>query len=291
MNTYLLTWNPRKFAWEDLSELAQEVRAYGSASDRWSCGKTKKMRPGDRFFMLRQGKEPRGIIGSGHIASWPFEDKHWDEENASPSTYVDIEFDVLLDPGMDNILARNTLSEQRFSGTYWDPQSSGTQIISHVAEEVEKTWVEVLESNALISPTARPVQLSLATNHSPSGSVVVRTDEPLYEGQKRTITFQKAERSVKARRICLEHYGTNCSVCDFDFGMTYGPIGEDVIHVHHLKPISQNVGEYEIDPIKDLRPVCPNCHIMLHKRTPKPFSIKELKDMMKKAQASADSSG
>lgn len=42
----------------------------------------------------------------------------------------------------------------------------------------------------------------------------------------------------------------------------YGDIGKDFIHVHHLL-----IGEeYVVDHIKDLRPVCPNCHAMLDKR-------------------------
>lgn len=34
-----------------------------------------------------------------------------------------------------------------------------------------------------------------------------------------------------------------------------------------------------IDPIEDLRLVCPNCHAMLHKKEP-PFTIEELKGML-----------
>jgi 5-methylcytosine-specific restriction protein A len=34
-----------------------------------------------------------------------------------------------------------------------------------------------------------------------------------------------------------------------------------------------------VDPLNHLCPVCPNCHAMLHKRTP-PLSIDELKGMI-----------
>ncbi len=36
-------------------------------------------------------------------------------------------------------------------------------------------------------------------------------------------------------------------------------MGEGFIHVHHLKPLSEVGYEYRVDPIRDLRPVCPNC--------------------------------
>jgi predicted HNH restriction endonuclease len=48
--------------------------------------------------------------------------------------------------------------------------------------------------------------------------------------------------------------------------------------VHHLRPISEIAEEYEVDPVKDLRPVCPNCHAMIH-RTPQLYSIEEMKNI------------
>jgi len=67
-----------------------------------------------------------------------------------------------------------------------------------------------------------------------------------------------------ARQQCIEHYGSRCSVCDFDFEQVFGERGRGFIHVHHLKPLSEIQDEYEIDPIQDLRPICPNCHAMIH---------------------------
>lgn len=86
----------------------------------------------------------------------------------------------------------------------------------------------------------------------------------LFEGAKRTITVNSYERNSKARQECIKHYGTTCSVCSIDFELEYGEIGKGFIHVHHLTRLA-DIGEtYEVDPIKDLRPVCPNCHSMLH---------------------------
>jgi 5-methylcytosine-specific restriction protein A len=60
----------------------------------------------------------------------------------------------------------------------------------------------------------------------------------------------------------------------------YGEIGKNFIHVHHVKPLSEIDEQYKINPIKDLRPVCPNCHAMLHKRKPA-YSIEEIQDKIK----------
>lgn len=97
-----------------------------------------------------------------------------------------------------------------------------------------------------------------------------------YEGSMRKIFVNKYERNPLARRMCIEHYGGPfCQVCKFDFFIKYGEIGKNYIHVHHLVPISTIGKSYKIIPEKDLIPVCPNCHSMIHKKSP-PLKITEL---------------
>lgn len=84
------------------------------------------------------------------------------------------------------------------------------------------------------------------------------------EGRVVQVVENRYERNPKARKICVEHYGTKCSACGFNFEEFYGKIGNGYIHVHHIIPLSERKAEYVIDPINDLIPVCPNCHAMLH---------------------------
>ena len=99
------------------------------------------------------------------------------------------------------------------------------------------------------------------------------------EGAKKQVRVNAYERNPKARDACLKQYGRVCCVCEFNFETRYGEIGRDFIHVHHLNPISLTSGEYKIDPIRDLRPVCPNCHAMLHTTDP-PLRIEELRGLL-----------
>ena len=101
------------------------------------------------------------------------------------------------------------------------------------------------------------------------------------EGALKQVTVNAYERNEEARKKCIEHFGWECVVCGFTFSKKYGEIGADFIHVHHLKPLSMIKKEYQFDPVKDLRPVCPNCHAMLHKKEP-PFSVDKLKEIIKK---------
>lgn len=101
------------------------------------------------------------------------------------------------------------------------------------------------------------------------------------EGSTKQISVNVYERNLEARRKCIEHYGTSCHVCSFQFHKVYGSLVEGFIHVHHLKSLSEIGQEYELDPIKDLRPVCPNCHAMLHKKKPA-YTIEQLKNILLK---------
>lgn len=87
-----------------------------------------------------------------------------------------------------------------------------------------------------------------------------------YEGAKYSILVNKYERSSIARMKCIEKYGCKCSVCGFDFEKEYGELGKGFIHIHHIVPIARIGKEYKIDYEKDLVPVCPNCHAMLHRK-------------------------
>ena len=105
------------------------------------------------------------------------------------------------------------------------------------------------------------------------------------EGAVKSVLVNAYERNPQARQACIDHYGVRCAVCDFDFESTYGPIGQGFIHVHHIKPLSARGSEYRVDPITDLRPVCPNCHAMLHVSDP-PFSIEELEEVLSTSRCS-----
>ena len=86
----------------------------------------------------------------------------------------------------------------------------------------------------------------------------------LYEGAPKETTHNLYERNPEARRLCLEHHGRSCAVCGMAFGLVYGSLAEGFIHVHHMRPLAEVAAAHEVDPLADLRPVCPNCHAVLH---------------------------
>ncbi|UMR31331.1 HNH endonuclease [Massilia sp. MB5] len=108
----------------------------------------------------------------------------------------------------------------------------------------------------------------------------ISPEEEYPEGAVKTITVNHYERSPEARAACIAHYGVRCVACGFDFEHKYGEIGKAFIHVHHVVPLSETKVAYKVNPINDLRPVCANCHAMLHRSTPA-LSIAQLIEAMK----------
>lgn len=112
-----------------------------------------------------------------------------------------------------------------------------------------------------------------------SPSEVEASGDDISEGARTRVWVNRFERDPRARQLCIDKFGYACLVCGFDFRKTYGDIGTEFIHVHHLIPLHKGGKRYRVNPQKDLRPVCPNCHAMLHKGNPL-FSIEELKSRM-----------
>lgn len=101
-----------------------------------------------------------------------------------------------------------------------------------------------------------------------------------FEGAARLAWVNRYERSVKLRGQCIAAQGTICVICGFNFGAVYGPVADGYIHVHHIQQLSIVGKIHCVNPLTDLRPVCPNCHAVLHRRTP-PFSIEEVAGFIK----------
>ncbi len=99
------------------------------------------------------------------------------------------------------------------------------------------------------------------------------------EGGRCAVLVNRFERDPRAREACISHYGARCSVCNMSFRERYGDGMEDFIHVHHVAPVSQMGAGYQVDPIVDLRPVCPNCHAAIHRCDP-PLSVEEARVLL-----------
>ncbi|MEW6508282.1 MAG: HNH endonuclease [Bacteroidota bacterium] len=150
---------------------------------------------------------------------------------------------------------------------YWDLFFDGWEEGRFWVWQLKPALVQAIKAASLSGEVAIPEELP--TEHF----------SQLSEGIKRTVTVNSYERNPQAREICVNQWGLKCSVSDFDFEERYAQLGRGFIHVHHLVPISKIGKSYQVDPVNDLRPVCPNCHAMIH-RGSDAFTIEELKEII-----------
>lgn len=263
MNTFLFTWNPNKWDWVDLTESIERLETVGYVERRWSCGNSKSIKKGDRVFLIRLGKEPKGIMGSGYAKSSYYVAPHWDGTEGKVANYIDIEFDILINPKNNTLFDNESLESIDLKNSQqWFPQQSGISIKPELLESLEANWFDFVKNSFV------------------SNDVITDIGETFREGKSKDVTQTRYERSPEARKRCLTYYGYSCRICDFNFENHFGDVGKGFIHVHHIKQISEIGKEYEVDPIKDLIPVCPNCHAMIHSKRPA-LTIEKIKEIRK----------
>lgn len=123
---------------------------------------------------------------------------------------------------------------------------------------------------------------------------VYAEDDEVKEGQATVKQTKVRERSRKLREAALAYYTRDgkitCAVCGFDFYDFYGELGEGYIQMHHEKPIYQysdeGFSQYIADAVKDMKPVCANCHCMVHRGKGTPLTLEELRKMIEDRKAS-----
>lgn len=162
------------------------------------------------------------------------------------------------------------------------PEEWPDEVWNRIQLKVTKAPFEITEEEDYGDLVLRYGHLMLGMILSLSDIVPIEDTAIGYkEGAEQVILSKRYERNRLNRELCLLNKGYKCAICGFDFEEAYGLIGRHFIHVHHVVPVSQIGADYIIDPVKDLIPVCPNCHAMLHRRVP-PFLPEEMKTIVEK---------
>lgn len=123
-----------------------------------------------------------------------------------------------------------------------------------------------------------------------TGKKLTIFDENIFisEGKSKTVAVQVYERSKLLRDKTIDFYTKDgtivCEVCGFDFHKTYGDIGRGFIEIHHQKPIYHYEDtDFSIliaEALRNLIPLCANCHRMVHRKRDKPYSIPDLRKIL-----------
>lgn len=103
-------------------------------------------------------------------------------------------------------------------------------------------------------------------------------NEPLVswlEGSRTMKYVTTYERDRRYRMQAIAIHGHRCVVCDQSMEDLYGEVGRDLVHIHHVVPVSTYEQPKSINPESDLVPVCPNCHAIIHRRRSSTLTIAE----------------
>ena len=171
-----MTWNPDKSPWDTYADDTEQSKRKPVASSH-SVARSGGIVPGDRAFLLRQGRE-RGIVASGRIASEIYPEKHWDG-SGKITNYCDVEFETILTP--DERLPIEVL-QQALPRVHWQPQQSGTEVHPPADGQLERLWREHLKQTGR-GPSARPVESTRRERTSRAASRGA-TDGPLGVGYR-----------------------------------------------------------------------------------------------------------
>lgn len=116
-------------------------------------------------------------------------------------------------------------------------------------------------------------------------------DENMFisEGKIEKKEIKNRTRSKALRDAALAFYSVNgvikCDVCGFSYEEKYGELGKGYIEIHHEKPICEygtnGSAEFISEAIKNVKPLCANCHRMIHRNPLKPLTISDLKSIIK----------
>lgn len=254
----ILGWNPMEGSRWDYRAVVEQVADSGRFLERWTVGACWNILPETEVWLLLQGANDAGsgLIGHGVVMSAAVETRGLEDTDTMDGD-ASIAFDALLPLGEQ---VRPDILSAALPGIPWGKAAAGTVAVPPPAEPaLRKLWRE--------QGPAPAGHTELVPGTCPPEAVA-------------RIEMNRYERNDDARRICLAFHGTSCAVCGFSFEASYGEIGAGFIDVHHLVPPALLGTGYQLDPVADLVPLCPNCHAIAHLGVGSPRTVSELRNII-----------
>jgi hypothetical protein len=147
-----------------------------------------------------------------------------------------------------------------------DPTAAKVRAVLGVADsDIWQSWdITAMDPNAIFDAFDTLISKTIPSFEK---DLEAKLQQNLVEGEQTTTTTTKYERNPQARAACLAYHGYTCKICGMSFEKIYGPEFKNIIEVHHIVPLHQIGESYVVDPIRDLIPVCPNCHAAIHSKS------------------------
>ncbi|MET3719293.1 HNH endonuclease [Arthrobacter sp. UYEF21] len=255
MSAIILGWDPARWNQWNYSAVVEQVAVTGLHLEPWTVNRS--VAAGTDAWLLLLGAHGPGLIGHGVVLS---EQPGPSASQDTTKITVQVAFDALLPLG-DQVSA--DVLHAMIGSVPWGSLEQVTELEPGDGARLRDVWADY-------GPERGPDPTLPAPGTYPDDAVA-------------RLAVNRYERDPVARRACIAHRGTNCAACGFSFEMAYGEVGADFIHVHHEVPASQLGSGYQLDPLTDLVPLCPNCHAMAHHGVSSPRSEAELRQIIANA--------
>jgi hypothetical protein len=263
MKTYLLTWNPKKKE-ADWSAVIARLEAGIPVVSRWSCGNNQSIHKEARVFLLRQGPDNPGIVGSGSVTKGSHPDKHWDlvkRRQGRKAWFLKVKWDSMLPS--EKCLSRAALVKAKgtlLSKGLLNAAASGLVVDPLFADPLEKRWDSFLRIS-YFSPVIGPLGVSG------------------WEGERVEYRAYRRKRDRKLLEAARHAAKGICAVCQVDYSKILQGNGVRVLQVHHKQQLGQ-LQTPRLNSSEDLAVVCANCHALIHANPRKAVAVEVLNSML-----------
>lgn len=252
--SWLVFWNPKKLTGATVRKPARELTAeridalIASGNEfTWDTGRNrhKVPTPGDRFFFVRTGSEPRGVVGYGEVVEYYEEVPYWNLKSKLTTTR---DFGIRFTSHLTRtVLTFEQFQHLRLTHKTWSYQGSILELKDpRDAKKIVRAFDRL---------PALHEELEVLTFME--GQTKLMREHIRRERNRALVELKKEQALNRTGRLA-------CEFCGFDFLAVYGTPGEGYIQAHHLLPIAE-LEKAKESTVKDLVLVCANCHAMLHR--------------------------
>jgi hypothetical protein len=142
--TYLLTWDTKRGAGDQLLNAIKEFERKRTVVLNWSVGDPDLVQ-GDRVFFMRQSEDNPGICGAGYVVSDVRKASNPDKTkpNNSADYYADVRWEGLREAPL---IPRETLVKETGEDKLWKTNESGVRIPDEIAKRLEDLWEEAAKT-------------------------------------------------------------------------------------------------------------------------------------------------
>jgi 5-methylcytosine-specific restriction protein A len=256
MTALIIEWDPERPEWRGTyASDVGTVRSTGVVRQRWMVPARTPLDHGMDVWVVVAGRRPamRGLIGHGTLAGIPSAVAAA-RGSDGPAQCIEIDFDSLLPHG---------------------DQVSLDQLVERIPALAGSFGVLAIDGGTEVA-----MRSLWATAGSPEPGSLDPVPGALPSTAIRRVVVNRFERDPELRRVAVAHRGSACHACGMDFEQGYGVTAE-LIQVHHITPLELLDAGYEVDPLVDLIPLCPNCHVVAHSRWPEPLTVEEIRSRLR----------